>query len=168
MPIVFAASIGNIVQGTIYYIQFSEGNGGNRIRISTTLSGPAFTVGTATATVRANLFNMTSAPSYYKIQQPAILSGINVTLATPANSPAQGTAITVQISVYRTPDNTNPQTSILPIIDFFVTFNDSTTVTQSYYNSSKTFGAGDKIHTYLSYYGGVPTVKDLTVQLDMF
>ena len=62
----------------------------------------------------------------------------------------------------------NSQTSISPIYNYFVTFNDSTTTTQSYYNSTKTFNAGDRLHAYLSFFGGTTSAHDLTVQLDMF
>jgi hypothetical protein len=62
----------------------------------------------------------------------------------------------------------NTQTSLTPVTDYFVTFNDSTTLAQSYYNTSKSFNAGDKIHIYLSYFGGTPAAHDLTVQLDLF
>ena len=166
MPIVFASNIGNIVQGTIYYVQASGGNGGTTLSISTTLNGSAFNVGTATATVRANLFNMTSYPAFYKTQQPVILSGISVTMSAPAN--LTGSSVTLQVAVYRTPANMNSLTSITPITNFFVTFNDSTTTTQNFYNASKTFGTGDRIHTYLSFFGGTPAAHDITIQLDMF
>jgi hypothetical protein len=163
VAIVFAANIGNIVQGTVYYVRTT---GATTLSISTIPGGPAFAVGTATATVRANIFNYNSPPAYYKIQQPAILSGINVTMASPAN--ITGSAVTVQISVYRTPAGANVQTGISPLAAFFMTFNDATTTSRSYYSSSKTFGGGDKVHVYLSYFGGVPAVQDVTVQLDMY
>jgi hypothetical protein len=166
MAIVFAANIGNIVQGTVYYVRTTGGNGGTTLSISTIPSGPAFAVGTAVASVRANVFSLTAVPAYYRLQQPALLSGLSVSMASPAN--LSGTAVTVQFAVYRTPANANPLTSISPISDFFMTFNDSTTTSQTYYNSSKTFGSGDLIHVYLSYYGGVPLASDVTVQLDMF
>jgi hypothetical protein len=164
VPIVFAANIGNIVQGTIYYVKTIL----NRfsLNISTVPGGPAFAVGTATASVRANIFNYNSPPAYFRIQQPTILSGINVAMSSPAN--LSGTAVTVQFSIYRTPAGANLQTGISPIAAFFITFNDSTTVSKNFYNSSKTFGGGDRIHVYLSYFGGVPTSSDVSVQLDLF
>jgi hypothetical protein len=166
MPIVFEANIGNIVKGTIYYVKTSGGNGGSTLTISTTLNGSTFSVGTSTGNVRANLFNMTSFPAFYKIQQPVILSGISVSISTPVN--LSGSSVTLQVAVYRTPVNMNSQTSISPILNFFVTFNDSTTTNQAFYNASKTFGAGDRLHTYLSFFGGTPAAHDLTIQLDMF
>jgi hypothetical protein len=165
MPIVFSANLGNIVQGTIYYVQAVVN--GTTIRISTTPTGAVFSPGTTTGSVRANLFNMTAPPAYYKVQQPALLSGISVAMAVPANSPGSS-AVTVEVSVYRTPSGMNTQTSIAPILNFFTTFNDDTTTSQSYYSASQTFGAGDKIHVYLSYFGGTPLAHDMTVQLDMF
>jgi hypothetical protein len=166
MPIVFASNIGNIVQGTLYYVKTSGGNGGTTLSISSTLTGTAFNVGTATANVRANLFNMTSIPAFYKIQQPVILSGICVSMASPVN--LTGSSIILQVAIYRTPVDMNSQTSITPITNFFVTFNDSTTISQSFYNASKTFGTGDRLHTYLSFFGGTPSAHDITIQLDMF
>jgi hypothetical protein len=166
MPIVFAANIGNIVQGTVYYVKTSGGNGGSTLTISTTLNGSTFSVGTSTGNVRANLFNMTSFPAFYKIQQPVILSGISVSISTPVN--LSGSSTTLQVAVYRTPVNMNSQISISPILNFFVTFNDSTTTNQAFYNASKTFGTGDRLHTYLSFFGGTPAAHDLTIQLDMF
>lgn len=167
MPIVFASNIGNIVQGTIYYVQASGGNGANTLSIATTINGTAFSVGTSTGTVTANLFNMKSAPAFYRVQQSSILSGINTSLSLPVNS-IGGSSVTLQVAVYRTPSGMNSQTSISPVTDFFVTFNDSTTLSQSYYNSSKTFYAGDKLHIYLSFYGGTTTAHDLSIQVDMF
>lgn len=166
MPVVFSANIGNIIRGTLYYVQASGGNNGTTMSISATLAGPVFTVGSGSGSVRANFFNLTSAPAYYKIQQGAILSGMNVTMATPANS--SGSAVTIQFGVYRTPAGVNPQTGIFPVNNFSLTFNDSTTATQSYYNTSQTFNSGDKINVLLTYYGGSPNAHDIAVQLDMF
>jgi hypothetical protein len=89
-----------------------------------------------------------------------------VALAKPANT--TGSAVSVQVALYRTPAGMNTQTSLTPIADYFVTFNDDTTTAQSYYSTSKSFGAGDKLHTYLTYFGGSTAAHDLTVQLDIF
>jgi hypothetical protein len=112
------------------------------------------------------MFNITNAPAYYRLQQPAILSGFSVALAKPVNT--TGSAVSVQVALYRTPAGMNTQTSLTPIADYFVTFNDATTTFQSYYNTSKSFGAGDKLHAYLTYFGGTPAAHDLTLQVDMF
>ena len=109
---------------------------------------------------------MTSNPAYYKIRQPVLLSGIIASMSLPANQ--TGTAVTVQISIYRTPSGFNSQTSITPISNFFVNFNNSTTLSTSYSGSSQQFGTGDLVHAYLNYYGGFPYGRNMTVQLDMF
>jgi hypothetical protein len=167
MPIVFAANVGTtLTQGTIYYIQAVQST--TVIRVSTIPTGTVIVNNTNLTglNIRANMFNVTNAPAYYRIQQPSLLSGISVALAKPANT--TGSAVSVQVALYRTPAGMNTQTSLTPIADYFVTFNDDTTTDQSYYSTSKSFGAGDKLHTYLTYFGGSTAAHDLTVQVDMF
>ena len=164
MPIVFASSFGNVTGGTLYYIFSVENN--TNIRVTTTYNGSQFNPGTATGlTVNAYVFNAPTVPAYYRIQQPTVLSGMNVALGIPAT--ASGGSDTVVISIYRTPASANQLTGLTLVENYTMTFDDSTTISKSYYNSSKSFGPGDKIHVYLRF-TKTTTAHDLTVQLDLF
>ena len=97
--------------------------------------------------------------AYFRAQQPLILSGISASLAT-----APGAGHTVVIQVRRTPVGG----SIADVTNYRLTFGAADTE-QSYYNTSQTFAAGDKIHVLISYTGGnANTAHDITVQLDCF
>jgi hypothetical protein len=165
MPIVFASSFGGLTGGTLYYI-FSVENT-THIRVTPTYRGavqnPTSTL--TGLTVNAYVFNAPTAPAYYRVQQPSVLSGMNVALGLPAT--AAGGTDTVVVSVYRTPYGANQLTGLTLVENYTMTFDDSTTVSKSYYNSSKSFGAGDKIHVYLRF-TKTSTAHDLTVQLDTF
>jgi hypothetical protein len=91
-----------------------------------------------------------------------ILSGMSVALATPA-----GASDTVIVYIYRTPANANQFTGLTLINSFTTTFDNATTISKNYYNSSKAFGAGDKIHVYVRFTSAT-TAHDMTVQLDCF
>ena len=165
MPIVFNTGFQTIAARTVYYIyeivtQF-------KIRITNSYRGPAYTLITATAPANTNafVFNMFSPPAYVRVQQPTILSGINVALGIPASTPTQGGLVTVY--VYRTPFNSNPLTGITLINSFTKALSDQFELSTSHYNSSKTFGAGDKIHVYVRF-TSTTSAHDLTVQLDCF
>jgi hypothetical protein len=165
MPIVFASSFGGFTGGTLYYISSVENT--TNIRVTPTYRGavqnPTSTL--TGLTVNAYVFNAPTVPAYYRVQQPTILSGINVALGIPAT--AIGGTDTVIVYVYRTPANVNLLTGITLVNSFTTIFDDSSTISKSYYNSSKTFGPGDKIHVYIRF-TKTSTVYDLTVQLDLF
>jgi hypothetical protein len=164
MPIVFQESFGGLTGGTLYYI-FSVVNT-TTIRVTSTYNGTLQNTTSATElAVKTFVFNASTVPAYYRVQQPAILNGINVALGIPAT--AIGGTDTVIVYVYRTPANSNILTGITLVNSFTVVFDDSSTISKSYYNSSKTFGAGDKIHVYIRF-TKTSTAHDLTVQLDAF
>ena len=97
--------------------------------------------------------------AFYKIQQPAILSGMSVYC-----NIGPGTGHTVTFQVYRTPKNG----TMSAISGFEVILTDSQK-SGFYYNSSYDFNEGDFIHLGVSYTGGNgDTTQDITVQLDMF
>jgi hypothetical protein len=101
----------------------------------------------------------TSAPAYYRAQQPFILSGMNAHLV---GAPGTGHSTTIQIR--RTPVGG----TIADVTGYSVTLSNSE-IDKSIYNISQTFGAGDLIHVYVTYTGGNGnTSHDLTVQLDLF
>lgn len=168
MPIVFQSAIGTTVTpGTVYYILNPQGN---TIPISATYNGPILSLspgGPLSPNVIGNVVTISSAPAYYRIQQPAILSGMAAFLARPADT--TGSGATTTITVYRTPVGSDYQFGLCPVANFTKTFS-GTTLLETYYNSSKTFSAGDRIHVFLSYTTGSGTNSshDLTVQLDMF
>jgi hypothetical protein len=164
MPIVFQSSFGGLTGGTLYYIYAVVNS--TTIQVSSIYRGGL--QGTTTSSglaVKTFVFNAPTVPAYYRVQQPAVLSGINVALGIPAT--AIGGTDTVIVYVYRTPANVNLLTGITLLNKFTMTFNDSSTISKSYYNSSKTFGAGDKIHVYIRF-TKTSTAHDLTVQLDVF
>ena len=98
--------------------------------------------------------------AYYRIQQPAILSGINIACTTGPANPNE-----TYIQIYYTPKTTGIRTE-LPGYRFVLT--DSTTEL-SYYNTTKDFNAGDKISVGVTFSGTTNnTTHDLTIQLDMF
>jgi hypothetical protein len=98
--------------------------------------------------------------AFFRIQQPAILSGLNVACTTGPNS-TNGTTI----QVYYTP--VGGVMTAIPNYRREITGAGATAI--SYYNSSQNLGAGDRIHVGVTYTGGNGnTTHDLTIQLDMF
>ena len=164
MPITFAASFGGLTGGTLYYIFAAPDS--TTVRVTETYRGTLKSTTTSTGqNVRVNVFNSTSVPAYYRVQQPMILSGMNVAMSRPAR--ATGGNDTVIVYIFRTPAGSNQFTGLTPITAFTTTFDDAVSISKSYYNSSKTFGAGDKLHAYLQF-TSTTTAHDLTVQLDLF
>ena len=97
--------------------------------------------------------------AYYRIQQPVILSGMNVRMAILPTG-----ADDVVFTVCRTP----LAGSITPITAYTLTFTSSSTYSQSYYNTSVDFATGDLIHVKVVYTGNNNTAHDFGVQLDLF
>ena len=96
--------------------------------------------------------------AYYRIQQPAILSGIWSSL-----SIAPGLTNSVTFLVRYTPVGGTITNTV-----FTTTLTGSTTEA-SFYNGSLSLNAGDRIHLYMSYTGGnANEANDVSVQLDMF
>ena len=114
-----------------------------------------------TQAVSAGTFPDTGLPAaYYRIQQPAILSGIAVGL-----NASCGGSNSITVLVQKTPAATGVK------VDTSYTLTLSGAATNgSFYNASVNFAAGDYLHTYLSYTSGSPAnnAHDATVQLDMF
>jgi len=100
----------------------------------------------------------TTFPAYFRIQQPALLSGLSCSLAV---APSSGTTT---ILVRYTPIG---QTT--PLDTMFTVSLTGTTREAYFYNGSVSLNAGDKIHVYLTWTGGNANLShDLTVQLDLF
>ena len=98
-------------------------------------------------------------PAFYRVQQPLILSGMAVFLAT-----GPGTGHTTTFTVRRTPSGG----SIADVTGYSLVFSNAET-TKSFYSGSQTFGAGDRIHLQVQYTGGnANTTYDITAQLDCF
>jgi hypothetical protein len=174
MPIIFRAAIGNdITVGTVYWIKaLTTAGTGNppAITISNSYNGPVkvLTGSDGTITVGGNIVTISSAPAYYRIQQPAILSGMSAFLAIPPNTNG-ATGSTTSVSIYRTPVGSDYQFGLCPVANYTKTFS-GTDLLETYYDSSKTFSAGDRIHAFLSYTSGATgnSSHDFTLQLDMF
>ena len=98
-------------------------------------------------------------PAFYRIQQPAILSGFNIRMSIlPTNSD------NVVFTVCRTPVGG----SITAITAYTLTFISTSAFSQSYYNSSVNFATGDLIHVKVVYTGNNNAAHDFSVQLDLF
>jgi hypothetical protein len=122
-------------------------------------SGAYMWLGTQAATNNTFPDPSTVVPAFYRAQQPFILSGMSVSLGI-----APGTGHTTTILVRRTPSGG----TIASITDYTLTFSNAEK-DKSYYNTSQTFGAGDKIHVFVSFTGGsANTTYDISVQLDCF
>jgi len=169
MPIVFASSFGNsnqIVGGTIYYILTVTGGANPKITVSATLNGTVVTVTNGgTFPVSGVVFPLTSAPAYYRIQQPMLLSAIATSLSLPAN--VSGTTDYCTIEVYKTPYGSNSQYGITNVANYKITYQDSITYDKTFFDSTISFAIGDRLHVYLTFSSGT-TAHDLTVQLDLF
>lgn len=103
----------------------------------------------------------TNPAAFFRIQQPAILAGINAYLGA-----APGAGYTTQFKVRRTASGG----TITDVSGFTLSFT-GTESNKSYYNSSQTFGAGDLLHMYIQNTSGSlagNTTADITVQLDLF
>jgi hypothetical protein len=115
-----------------------------------------------TQAIANNLFpDPTTNPyAFYRMQQPAILSGLFVSLGI---SPGTGASIT--ITVYRTPVG-----GTIYDTGFYVTITETTPeFTGTYYSGSVDFNTGDKLHVKYSHTGTLTNDEcPLTVQVDMF
>ena len=101
--------------------------------------------------------------AYYRVQQPAILSGMNIH----CNTGPSGTNTTT-FQVYRTPGPTGTMTAVTGFIGTLT----GTNTDISYYNTTQDFAAGDLLHLGVTYTTGSGAnnnkTHDITVQLDMF
>jgi hypothetical protein len=101
----------------------------------------------------------TNPPAFYRIQQPAILCGMNITIGTGPSA-----SNTTEFTVYRTPKGG----SAAAIPEYTLVFTGAET-NHFYYNSSQDFAGGDNIHVGVTYTGGTSnTTTDINVELDMF
>ena len=117
-----------------------------------------FWPGTQTA---SNQFPDTTLPAgYYRIQQPAILSGINIHSNTPTSENGG-----VTFTVYRSPGGTG-----ITLISNYTFGLTATQTDLAYYNTTQDLAAGDLIHVGVVYSGGGNnnTIGDISIQLDMF
>jgi hypothetical protein len=137
---------------TVYY--------GLKGNISSAPSGGYLWPGTQA--VSAGVFPDLGLPAaFYRIQQPAILSGLNVACTTGPSS-TYGTTI----QVYHTPKSTGV---MVPIPNFREELTGAGATSISYYNSTQDLAAGDRIHVGVTYTGGGGNLThDLSIQLDMF
>lgn len=101
----------------------------------------------------------TTFPAYFRIQQPAILSGLSGALAI---APSNGCSIIITVRYTPTGQTT-------PLDTLFTITLSGTTREAYFYNRSLSLNAGDKVHVYLEITGGNANLAhDLTVQLDLF
>ena len=100
----------------------------------------------------------TSNPAFYRVQQPALLSGMAISLG---NLPSEGRTFT--ITVRRTP--VGGVIANVPGYTYTYT-NGSPSVSYTYYNTTFTFNTGDYLHVLCTFNND--SVNDLSLQLDMF
>jgi hypothetical protein len=112
-----------------------------------------------TQAISAGIFPDPGTPAaYYRIQQPAILSGLSVGLGA-----LVGTGNSVTVLVRYTPNGGSITSTV-----FTVTLG-PTDLFKNFYDGSVNLGVGDRIHVQLSYTGNnANTAHDITVQLDLF
>jgi hypothetical protein len=95
--------------------------------------------------------------TYYRVQQPLILSGMSVACVV-----SPGTGHTTTLTVRKTPSGG----SIADTVYSLVLSNATTSLTK--YDASVNFAAGDYIHVRISYDAAGNTTQDVSVQLDCF
>ena len=167
MPVVFNATDRGITAGIIYYI-FGTPTA-TTLQLTTTFNGSSafpITQGNFVSTTYMFIYSASSAPAHFRIQQPFILSGMAASLGRPANATTSSLTNLI-ISLFKTPYGADLQTGIVRIAEYTLTFSDSTTFEETYFNSTVSFAVGDRLHAYVSYIGQT-TAHDLTLQLDMF
>jgi hypothetical protein len=96
--------------------------------------------------------------AYYRVQQPALISGISGSMSNP---PGTGNSVTILVRV-------TPSGGTITNTPFTITFG-ATDLTLTFYDASYRVNTGDKIHAYLTYTGNnTNTAHDLTLQIDTF
>jgi hypothetical protein len=112
-----------------------------------------------TQAVSASFPDITTPAAYYRVQQPVILSGINIHSNTSTSANGGATFFVFKTS----------GAGMTLLSDFTAGFTASQT-DFSYYNSSHDFASGDLIHVGVVQTGGGNnnTMGDITIQLDMF
>jgi hypothetical protein len=112
-----------------------------------------------TQAISAGVFPDPGTPyAYYRIQQPALISGI---AASVNSAPGTGNEVTLLIRV-------TPVGGSITNTMFTVTFA-NTDLYKTFYNASYRVNTGDQVHLYLTYTGNnANTAHDLTVQVDIF
>jgi hypothetical protein len=101
--------------------------------------------------------DITTPPARYRVQQPLILVGMQVSL-----NVAPGTGNTTTIVVRRTPVGGTIADTVYTLA---LT---ETTINASKYDASVNFGAGDLLHVQLYYNAAGNATQDVAVQLDLF
>jgi hypothetical protein len=101
--------------------------------------------------------DITSPAASYRIQQPSILSGMNLTCVV-----APGNTHSTTLTVRKTPVGGSITDTV-----FTLTLSNAT-CNLSKYDASVDFAAGDLLHLRISYDANANTTHDVAVQLDMF
>ena len=98
--------------------------------------------------------------AFYRMQQPAILAGLNISATTPSGA-LHSTVFTVSHTPF---GGTSNDRSNIP--GYILTLS-NTDINKSHYNTSHDLAAGDLVHLYVHHDNG-NTMADVTVQLDLF
>ena len=101
--------------------------------------------------------DISTPPASYRVQQPAILSGMSAYLNT-----APGTGHTTTVTVRKTPSGGSIADTVFSLV-----FSNAVT-SLSKYDASVNFAAGDYIHLRISYDANANATQDVSVQLDLF
>jgi hypothetical protein len=100
----------------------------------------------------------------YRVQQPLILAGMQMSCTIPPG--ATGSGHTTTVTVQRTPNGgVNPTNTVDTVYSLTLS---NTASNISKYNASVNFAAGDLLHAHVTYDDNANATADLSVQLDLF
>jgi hypothetical protein len=108
--------------------------------------------------------DVTSPYAAYRVQQPLILTGMQMSCSTAPGATGSGHYTTV--TVQRTPNGgVNPTNTVDTVYSLTLS---NTASNISKYNASVNFAAGDFLHAHVTYDDNANATADLNVQLDLF
>jgi len=105
--------------------------------------------------------DVTSPYAAYRVQQPLILAGMQMSCTT-----VPGSGHTTTVTVQRTPNGgVNPTNTVDTVYSLTLS---NTASNISKYNASVNFAAGDLLHAHVTYDDNANATSDLNIQLDLF
>jgi hypothetical protein len=108
--------------------------------------------------------DVTSPYAQYRVQQPLILAGMQLSCVTAPG--ATGSGHTTTVTVQRTPNGGVSPTNTVDTVYSLALVETATNISK--YNASVNFAAGDLLHVHVTYDAQANATVDLNVQLDLF
>jgi hypothetical protein len=105
-------------------------------------------------------------PAFYRVQQPTLVSGLSVTMATSAGFDQQSNPLFVQVSIYYIPAGGSYPTNYTAT-PFTITLSGNSS-SGNFYNGSTRLTTGDLIHLELQYSTSGNNASDISIQVDLF